>query len=411
MRINPYIQEAGIENYTEYRPGGYHPVHLGDTFQDGRYTVVNKLGYGTYSTVWLVRDESQGSFASLKILSAHASERSSGTELDVFRRSAAGSGMGKRFVLQFLDSFVHQGPNGDHLCVVTEVSGPNLATYLGGIGPCDELTPEIARSFVLQSAQGVEYLHSCGIVHGDLHLGNLLYHLPYFGAPETLAIRVVKDASPLYDVPHIPRYVVYSPDSSLFLEPLFENPSLAELKICDFSESSLHDPATSPSGIKRKLNCPNVHAAPEVIFDDLASPASDIWALGNTIHQIMTGGGTESLTAIPGSPGCSRDEVLCHMVRIFGKLPERWWSRWEKRSEYFDDEGRWVAGKETPSPEGALCSGIPAVYLSESEKEAFRKVLSGIFVYEPEDRLTARGLVEELARMRLAPTRPVLASG
>jgi serine/threonine-protein kinase SRPK3 len=166
MGINPYMQAVGIESYFGYQPGGYHPVHLGDTFQDGRYTVINKLGYGTYSTVWLVRDEAQGSFASLKILRADASEHSSGTELDVLRCSAAGAGDGKRFVLQYIDSFVHQGPNGEHLCVVTEVSGPNLVAILFEITPHNTIPVEVARSYVGQVAQGVEYLHSCGIVHG-----------------------------------------------------------------------------------------------------------------------------------------------------------------------------------------------------------------------------------------------------
>jgi serine/threonine-protein kinase SRPK3 len=52
------------------RPGGYHPVHLSDTFKDGTYEVVHKLGYGTFSTVWLVKDKKQGPYASLKILLA-----------------------------------------------------------------------------------------------------------------------------------------------------------------------------------------------------------------------------------------------------------------------------------------------------------------------------------------------------
>ena len=39
------------------RGGGYHPVHIGDTFQNSRYTIVRKLGWGYYSTVWLARDE------------------------------------------------------------------------------------------------------------------------------------------------------------------------------------------------------------------------------------------------------------------------------------------------------------------------------------------------------------------
>ena len=40
----------------DYRPGSYHPVDLGDVFNDGQYKVIRKLGDGAYSTVWLARD-------------------------------------------------------------------------------------------------------------------------------------------------------------------------------------------------------------------------------------------------------------------------------------------------------------------------------------------------------------------
>ena len=38
-----------------YHPGGYHPVNVGDKFND-RYQVIRKLGYGSFSTVWLATD-------------------------------------------------------------------------------------------------------------------------------------------------------------------------------------------------------------------------------------------------------------------------------------------------------------------------------------------------------------------
>jgi serine/threonine-protein kinase SRPK3 len=44
------------ESISGYRPGGYHPVSLGDTFKNGRYKVYHKLGWGGYSTVWLAKD-------------------------------------------------------------------------------------------------------------------------------------------------------------------------------------------------------------------------------------------------------------------------------------------------------------------------------------------------------------------
>lgn len=33
---------------------------------------------------------------------------------------------GKDYVMQFLDHFDHEGPNGVHRCIVTEVLGPSL---------------------------------------------------------------------------------------------------------------------------------------------------------------------------------------------------------------------------------------------------------------------------------------------
>ncbi|OJJ85628.1 uncharacterized protein ASPGLDRAFT_45622 [Aspergillus glaucus CBS 516.65] len=39
-----------------YQAGGFHRVSLGDSFNSDQYTVMRKLGYGQYSTVWLARD-------------------------------------------------------------------------------------------------------------------------------------------------------------------------------------------------------------------------------------------------------------------------------------------------------------------------------------------------------------------
>jgi serine/threonine-protein kinase SRPK3 len=44
------------ENFLDYRPGGFHPITLGDIVKDGRYKIYHKLGYGGFSTVWLTRD-------------------------------------------------------------------------------------------------------------------------------------------------------------------------------------------------------------------------------------------------------------------------------------------------------------------------------------------------------------------
>ena len=53
---SPSVMTEDEEDWEDYVKGGYHPVHIGDTFSDGRYIVVRKLGWGHFSTVWLAKD-------------------------------------------------------------------------------------------------------------------------------------------------------------------------------------------------------------------------------------------------------------------------------------------------------------------------------------------------------------------
>jgi hypothetical protein len=52
---------SGNEEFDDYKPEGYHPVIIGkvclkegESFFNGKYTVIQKLGWGYFSTVWLV---------------------------------------------------------------------------------------------------------------------------------------------------------------------------------------------------------------------------------------------------------------------------------------------------------------------------------------------------------------------
>ncbi|KAI8887252.1 hypothetical protein K501DRAFT_175919, partial [Backusella circina FSU 941] len=45
------------EDRKDYCRGGYHPVQAGEKYKNGQYTVIRKLGWGHFSTVWLVRDQ------------------------------------------------------------------------------------------------------------------------------------------------------------------------------------------------------------------------------------------------------------------------------------------------------------------------------------------------------------------
>jgi hypothetical protein len=60
-----------VERLERYQPGGYHPIQIGNRFHD-RYRIVHKLGYGTFSTIWLAKDEEFSKYVAIKVCTADA---------------------------------------------------------------------------------------------------------------------------------------------------------------------------------------------------------------------------------------------------------------------------------------------------------------------------------------------------
>ena len=49
-----------VEDIQQYTQGGFHPVHLGNIIAPSKgtpqsYCILHKLGWGTFSTVWLAK--------------------------------------------------------------------------------------------------------------------------------------------------------------------------------------------------------------------------------------------------------------------------------------------------------------------------------------------------------------------
>jgi serine/threonine-protein kinase SRPK3 len=169
------------ESLKDYCAGGYHPVHVGEKFKDGRYEVVRKLGWGHFSTVWLAKDShNNNKHVAMKVVrsASHYTEAAL-DEIKLLNSVAEGSAShpGRAHVIGLLDSFEHKGPNGLHVCMIFEVMGENLLGLIKRYeykGIPTVLVKQITKQILL----GLDYLHrECGVIHTDIKPENVLIEI------------------------------------------------------------------------------------------------------------------------------------------------------------------------------------------------------------------------------------------
>ncbi len=73
---------------------------------------------------------------------------------------------GKEHIVQLLDSFSIEGPNGKHRCLVLELLGPNIPDLVGSYLHDERLPAQAARSIACQVLTGVDFLAQLNIGHG-----------------------------------------------------------------------------------------------------------------------------------------------------------------------------------------------------------------------------------------------------
>jgi hypothetical protein len=113
------------EHFQWYGTGKLHPTHLGDTLNNGRYTIVHKLDHDTQSLSWLARDNHTDTWRRIAISHASPDVREAETRTinaHLAERASLGDAAADAQGLT-LDAFLHHGPNGTHVCRVFPLQG------------------------------------------------------------------------------------------------------------------------------------------------------------------------------------------------------------------------------------------------------------------------------------------------
>ncbi|ROW17514.1 hypothetical protein VPNG_00929 [Cytospora leucostoma] len=306
------------EDLEQYCPGGFHPTYLGDTLNGGQYEIVHKLGFGSYSTVWLAQDHKNRINVAVKIVVARKSEEHN-HELKILRHlreTGDPDHPGHRHVSHPLDSFYHEGPNGRHLCVVMEWLGLQTSA-VAELYDEYRLDGELARRVSRQALLAVDYLHSCGVAHADIHMGNILFRrseaersssldqiIEVLGEPSKGGV-ARKDGSPLEK--GVPEYLVEPAEAECLVD--FEQ--LDEVQLVDFGESFYI------SNPPKMINTPVSFYPPELVFKRKLTEAVDIWNLGSTTYELVIG--RPAFEAF-----LDEYSLIPQFRKVIGGVPEDW---------------------------------------------------------------------------------------
>ncbi|KAF2106473.1 kinase-like domain-containing protein [Lophiotrema nucula] len=253
INIDEYKYWPGVESLAAYADGGLCPIHINDKLQGGRYQIINKLGFGGYSTVWAALDHDDQCLVSIKVVKAQYSENN--IELRILEHLRDG-----------------QKP----VFIVTELLGPSTREFGKRFG----LSAKIPKQLLL----AVDYLHQQDIVHGDVHEGNVLFRIPEGFERDLEEIEQYevtrKDGRPLEE--GIPRMLVVPHDFDLELDDE-EFESFNHIQLIDFSSSFFM--SNPPKTTHTVLDV----SPPELVFCKSLDKKMDIWSLACTVYYLVAG--------------------------------------------------------------------------------------------------------------------------
>ncbi|GJJ15342.1 hypothetical protein Clacol_009618 [Clathrus columnatus] len=344
------LQSVGIpcEWPERYQPGGYHPVELEDKFKNGAYTVIRKLGYGGFSTVWLAVESLNKRYVALKIMTAKESSTDTELEMAQFLSQKADADPKSEYIVPLLDTFMHEGPNGIHRCLVFEAMGPsatvmleelpeNKPKYYGKMRP--RYPKWMAKTMLTHMLRGLAFLHENGIVHGDVQPGNILFAIENISNVEEKELKqnetIPDTVTPIHR--RDGKVDKWAPKKVYLEQALYnyvpQSPDLLKVKLSDLGR------AFRPSDPPSKPAMPIALRAPELILGKPLSAAIDIWAFGCLMFEFLTARTLFAVATFGWDEQQQNDADDSHFIqfyKVIGKLPDSIIDAWPRSSKYFD---------------------------------------------------------------------------
>ncbi|KAE8831049.1 hypothetical protein PTNB85_07636 [Pyrenophora teres f. teres] len=343
-----------------------------------------------------------------------------------------------RHVTALLDEFQHEGPNGKHRCLAFEPMGAtatSLVDYLTGNNPNIELLdknnpPEeeysdendseeeyfdqdnpqiiysavrypkwIAQKILGHALRGLAFLHRNGIVHGDLHPGNILFsidNIHTMGENELLQ----DEASTKIVVRRVGEERGRSTPMTLFLAQYLHKhiklDSRLVIKLSDLGASFWVD---SPP---KQTETPIALRSPEEIFGQNIGTGIDIWVFGCLMFEFLTGNKLFSVIKWGPDPEAQEsadDGHIMQLNEIISPLPDAMMELWPRSSECYGPNSE--ALNPFGDEDAYVCDSIEKKFhneklpeIDDEEEAILMSIMQQILVYDPKMRPSAEELLK-----------------
>lgn len=289
-----------VENQQAYKEGGYLTIEPAMVIAD-RFEVIRKLGWGEFSTVWLVYDRNakngHRAFVALKAAKCRpdiVQNTKYECNLLAFLKDARKPGIP---ICSINNTLEQRGQFGTHLCLTMPVLGPNLLCMVDYMKARrrrrGETEIQLFKEISIGVLRALEHLEHLNVFHTDLKPENVMVT-----QPDPKMSSYVKEYIERRNLPQ-----------SMLQTFMDGDPFGAVVTVADFGLSLLLEPASSSRakqlGSHRppNVNEPGIlsnasvgilvqtreYRSPEVLFGIDLNCRSDLWSLGCMVYELVTG--------------------------------------------------------------------------------------------------------------------------